>query len=113
LRKVVLGRFCPTAIVGPAATIRSFLHRFAAVLLPICCHVPSGGKVVCPRRCRCPLGRGRDFRGVVRSGRASRAAVRSCNRAWEYRPMVSVGVECRANSWQVLTDAPLATMPEM
>ncbi len=30
--------------------------------------------------------------GVVKSGRASRAAVRSCSRAWAYRPMVSVGV---------------------
>ena len=47
----------------------------------------------------------------VRPGRLSNAPVRSCSRAWAYRPMVSVGVECRANSWQVLTDAPPPTMP--
>ena len=27
--------------------------------------------------------------------------------------MVRTGVECRANSWAVLTDAPPATMPDM
>jgi len=51
--------------------------------------------------------------GVAKSGMASRAPCMSCNRAWEYRPIVKTGVECRANSWAVLTDAPPATMPDM
>ena len=75
-----------------------FMPRFAVLLPP---HMPPltiGPPSVPVARWAC-----RSVPEGCRSGRASRAPVRSCSRAWEYRPIVRTGVECRASSWAVLT----------
>ena len=85
-------------------------HRVAPSRVGSCCN--------CCRICCTPFGCGRSRSvpvarvgsdlacAVVNFGRASSAPTRSCRRACEYCPMVKVGVECRASSCAVLTDAP-------
>ncbi|MEI8194770.1 MAG: hypothetical protein WCI73_02555 [Phycisphaerae bacterium] len=51
--------------------------------------------------------------GLSPVGTVGTAPRRSASRVWPYRPMVNVGVECRARSMQVLTDAPLRTTFDM